>query len=222
MKTRVIAIIACAFTVLAAGGVLAAEAAPEAGAGIQVIQQKPFIKAMRFEIEPTFNLPMNETATQHLGVGVQLRFHIKDWVAIGAEYIKYFGWTREDSDGGRDNYMVESRLMDFYVGANVSFVPLTGKFLWLGRYGRPVYWDLYVTAGVGAQKTLYFDYHASGNIGVGFRLAATQWLTVNFEVRDYMFMENFGPDQDKFMNNAVFMVGLGFFLPFTHKYVHPK
>lgn len=221
MKTRVFALFACAFVMMAAVGAAADEPVNTSEAGIRVLQQKPFIKAMRFEIEPTFNLPINETATQHLGVGVQLRFHITDWVAIGAEYTKYFGWTREDSDGGLDNYVAYPRIMDFYVGGSVSFVPLNGKFLWLGRYGKPVYWDLYLTAGGGAQKTLDFNYHGSGNVGVGWRMAATQWLTLNFEIRDYMYMENY-PGGDKFVNNVVFMFGLGFFMPFQHKYVHPK
>ncbi len=221
MRPRFFAAIVVAIVALTGSYAAAQEKTPEPGEGIRVVQQKPFIKAMRFEIEPTFNLPMNETVTQHVGVGVQLRFHIKDWVAIGAEYIKYFGWSKNDADGGLDNYVPYARLMDFYVGGNVSFVPLTGKFLWLGQYGKPVYWDLYLTVGGGAAKTLFGDYHGSGNAGVGFRFAATQWLTVNFEVRDYMYMENYALE-DKFVNNVVFSLGLGFFMPFKHTYVHPK
>ncbi|HNZ02738.1 MAG TPA: outer membrane beta-barrel domain-containing protein [Myxococcota bacterium] len=221
MRTRVFAAFLFAIVAMVGSAAFAQDKASGTDEGILVLQQKPFIKAMRFEIEPTFNLPMNETVTQHVGVGVQLRFHIKDWVAVGAEYIKYFGWSKDDADGALDNYVSYARLMDFYVGANVSFVPLTGKFLWLGQYGKPVYWDIYMTAGAGAAKTLFGDYHGSGNVGFGFRLAATQWLTVNFEIRDYMYMENYALE-DKFVNNVVFSLGLGFFMPFKHTYVHPK
>jgi outer membrane beta-barrel protein len=223
MRTRVFGIVVLAFLVLNGLSAFAQEKPLDKGDTIRVVQQRPFIKAMRLEIEPTFNLPLNETLTQHVGAGVQLRFHIKEWVAVGADYIKYFGWSTKLAEKLGDDYSVypEKRLMDFYVGAHVSFVPVSGKFLWLGQYGRPAFWDLYVTAGVGAAKTLFGNYHASGNIGGGIRLAVTSWLTINAEVRDYMYMENYALE-DSFVNNFVFTLGLGVFIPFTHKYVHPK
>jgi len=190
---------------------------------IRVIQQKPFIKALRLEIEPTFNLPINEQFTRHLGAGVQVRFHITDEWAIGADYIKYWGESTGLGDRVGEAFQVfpEERRMDFYVGGHLAYVPVQGKFLWFGSLGPVVYWDAYLIAGGGAAKTLFGNYHGSGNIGLGTRLGLTQWLTLNFEVRDYMYMENYAHD-DKFVNNVVFTAGLGVFIPFTHKYVFEK
>mgnify|MGYP001207857165 CR=1 FL=1 len=190
---------------------------------IRVIQQKPFIKALRLEIEPTFNLPLNENFTRHVGAGVQVRFHITDEWAIGADYIHYWGWSTDLGDEVGEAFQVypEKRLMDFYVGGHVTYVPVQGKFLWFGSLGPVVYWDAYLIAGGGAAKTLCGGYNGSGNIGLGVRLAMTQWLTLNFEVRDYMYMEKYAHD-DKFVNNVVFTTGLGLFIPFKHKYVFEK
>lgn len=227
MRTRVFGIVVLAFVALVSFAASAEEkASDKKGAEIRVVQQNPFIKAMRLEIEPTFNLPINETITQHVGAGVQVRFHIKEWVAVGADYMWFHGWTTDVVNKiGEYNGVPEPRFLDFYAGAHVQFVPVHGKFLWLGKYGRPVYWDLTVTAGGGAFRTTdmekYGTYHGSGNIGMGIRLAVTQWLTVNAEVRDYMYMETYARE-DSFVNNFVFTLGLGVFVPFTHKYVHPK
>ena len=82
---------------------------------VRVIQQKPFVKALRLEIEPTFNLPLNENFTRHVGAGVQVRFHITDEWSIGGDYIKYWGWQTDLATAVGESFHVfpEKRLMDF-------------------------------------------------------------------------------------------------------------
>ena len=61
MRTRVFAVFVVAIVAFCGSYATAQDNTPDPGEGIRVVQQKPFVKAMRFEIEPTFNLPMNET-----------------------------------------------------------------------------------------------------------------------------------------------------------------
>jgi outer membrane beta-barrel protein len=227
MKKWVVGILGCVLVVVAGSPVYGQETATleDTEQYIQVIQRKPFVKALRLEIEPTFNLPLNDDFTRHVGAGVQVRFHISDEWAIGADYIKYWGWATDLGREVREGYNVQPRdrfaQKDFYVGGHVAYVPVQGKLLWFGSLGPVVYWDAYLIAGGGAAKTRFRDYHGSGNIGLGVRLSLAQWITLNFEIRDYMYMENF-PEGNKFQNNVVFTTGLAFFVPFKHKYVHPK
>lgn len=229
MKTRVFGVLAFALVAACAAPAFAQAAKDEEVASadseknIRVLQQKPFVKALRLEIEPTFNLPLNESLTRHVGAGVQLRFHITDEWAIGAEYIKYWGWSTDVAKEVGEAYQVypEKRLMDFYVGGHVAYAPLQGKFLWFGSLGKPVFWDFHLIAGGGAQKTLWGNYHGAGNFGAGVRFLWVPWLATNLEVRDYIFQENYA-HEDKIVNNVVFTVGLAVFVPFKHDYKYPK
>lgn len=229
MKSRVIGLLALVLVAVTAGRADAQTAkgdeTPVADSEkyIRVLQQKPFVKTLRFELEPTFNLPLNETMTRHLGVGVQARFHIDDHWAIGADYIKYFKGTTDLGKEVGEAYQVypEKRFMDFYVGGHLAYSPLQGKFLWFGGVGKPVFWDMYLIAGGGAQKTLWGNWHGSGNVGLGVRFEWLQWLATNLEIRDYMFMENYAHD-NKFVNNVVFTAGIAVFAPFKYGYKHPK
>jgi outer membrane beta-barrel protein len=229
MKSRVVGLLAMVLVAAVAGRANAQAAKGEDSSAadsekyIRVLQQKPFFKGVRFELEPTFNVSLNETMTRHIGAGVQARMHIDDQWAIGVDYIKYFG---SDSGLGKEvgeAYQVypEKRLMDFYVGGHVTYSPLQGKFLWFGGVGKPVFWDMYFLAGGGAQKTLWGNWHGSGNFGIGVRFEWLQWLATNVEIRDYMFMENYAHD-DKFVNNVVFTAGFAVFVPFKHNYKNPK
>jgi len=224
MKTRGAGFLALLGVLAASGGALAnpVQSGTDGLAGsereVQVFQRKPFVKAMRFEIEPTFHVSLNEVMTRHIGAGVQARFHITDEWALAAEYIKYWGWSTDAARAVGEAYQVypEKRLMDFYVGGHLQYSPLMGKFLWFAHLGRPVFWDFHLIAGAGAQKTLYGNYHGSGNFGAGVRFQWAPWLATNLEIRDYIFQENYA-HEDKVVNNVVFTVGVAVFLPFRHK-----
>ncbi len=189
---------------------------------IQVLQQKPFMRRLRAEVVPTFSVGLNETLTTHLGVGVQARFHVLDSLAIGGEYIHYFGsLSRLATEIGED-YQVypEKRLIDWFAGGHVAWVPIFGKFVFPGA-SHVVYWDLFLVLGGGATHTGRTATRVTGDAGGGFRFAVLSFLTLNLEVRDYLYQETFGAGK-KIMNNVVFTVGIGLFTPFGYTYDYPK
>lgn len=202
------------------GGVAHAQNVDETEKYIRVVQQKPFIKALRAEVMPAFAVSLNETLTSHLGAGVTGRFHITDEWAVGAEYVKYFGKMSSLASSIGDQYQVypEKHLMDFYAGANAQYTPLFGKFLLFG--GPIVHWDTFLMAGGGVTRSTGRN-RITGEVGLGIRVALTQFMTFNVELRDYMFTEPFH-DSTGFVNNVVFVAGIGLFAPFSHNYVYPK
>ena len=73
--------------------------------------------------------------------------------------------------------------MDFYAGGHISCsrsleIPVVGT-------SSVINWDF--IAGGGVNKTLHGNYHGSGNFGAGVRFVLAQWITLNFDVRDYIF-----------------------------------
>jgi outer membrane beta-barrel protein len=188
---------------------------------IRVVQQKPFVKALRAEAEPFFVACLNERLASHLGVGATLRFHIDDEWSVGLDYIKYFGNLSQLATDIGNQYDVypEKSLMDYYAGAHATWTPLTGKFLLFN--GPVVFWDLYLLAGVGVTRTVNGGLRPSGDLGFGVRFAFLDFLSIDLEVRDFMFQDEFRHETE-FMNNLAFIAGIGVFVPFSHEYVYPK
>ncbi len=187
---------------------------------IRVLQQKALIRYHRVEVMPTFNLPLNENLTHHLGVGGVVRYHITDEWSAGAEYVKYFGFDSSlANEISAFGVAKETRFLNHYFGAQGAWVPVQAKFLFFGK--GPVHWDFHLIAGMGATRTGASAYRVTGSLGGGFRFLLWRFLTLDFEVRDFMFMEKYRAGS-KFVNNVVFTTGVGIFVPFTYSYQFPK
>lgn len=221
MTIRVVSVVCFVLAVGLSAGTAMAQSGTDSEKNVRVVQQKNFMLYHRAEVVPTFTLALNENLTQHLGVGAQARFHITDEWSIGVDYIKYFGKNTELASQIGDQFQVYPKklLMNFYVGANVSYIPLYGKFLFFGL--GPVHWDMHLSAGLGATRINASNYKVTGNIGLGFRFRIWKFLTLNAEIRDYMFMGTYSRENE-FVNNVVFTTGLGIFVPFSYDYVYPK
>lgn len=221
MTKRVVSVACCVFAACLAVNSAVAQTGTDSEKNIRVVQQKSFMMYHRVEVVPTFTLALNENVTRHIGVGAQARFHITDEWSIGVDYIKYYGKYTDLYRDIIDQFESSPRemFMNFYVGANASYVPLYGKFLFFGL--GPVHWDLHLMAGLGATRINAEDYKVTGNIGLGVRFRIWKFLTFNAEIRDYMFMGTY-TREDQFVNNVVFTLGLGIFVPFDYDYAYPK
>ncbi|NOZ00530.1 MAG: outer membrane beta-barrel domain-containing protein [Deltaproteobacteria bacterium] len=221
MTKRTIWVACCVVAVMTTAGTAAAQTGTDSEKNIRVVQQKSFMMYHRVELVPTFTLALNENLTRHIGAGAQARFHITDEWAVGIDYIKYFGKNTALATEVGDQFQVYPKklIMNFFVGAHTTYVPLYGKFLFFGL--GPINWDLHLSAGLGATRINASDYKVTGNIGFGFRFRIWKFLSFNAEIRDYMFMGTYSRD-DQFVNNVVFTTGLGFFVPFNYDYVYPK
>ena len=78
-----------------------------------------------------------------------------------------------------------------------------------------------MSVGGGAVLTGVDGMHGAGTVGIGTRLFLTRWLTLNLEVKDTIYNEDFKAG-DQLVNNVVFQTGLGFWFPVGWDYEYAK
>jgi outer membrane beta-barrel protein len=188
---------------------------------IRVLQQKPLVKKNRAEIVPLFSVGLNDTFSQHIGVGGNITYHITEEWSVGAEYLKFFGFKSSFADevtafGVAD----KTRLLDYTFGFNGNFSPFQGKFLFFGK--GPIYWDISFTVGLGATRTETRSLRFTGSLGCGMRFLVWRFLTFEVGYRDYIFRDDLGGGDKRFVNNMQLVFGLGVFAPWTYHYKYPK
>ncbi len=214
----------------ATAGDAAADAAPaeeasaslDDDAAVRVIQQRPILKSMRFELFVGGGIASADTMYRHTLATAGGRFHISEWISIGATYGHYFSDRSALFDEVVDNFELfpERSQIQWYAGGDVSFVPLEGKFAVFND--GLVYFDLYLSIGGGVTDTTRGDgLKPTGMVGAGMRFFLTEWMTLSFEVRDQIFVEDFNAGSE-LVNNIVGQAGLTFFLPFGFDYSLPR
>lgn len=189
---------------------------------VRVIQQRPILKALRFEALVGGGIAMADRMFDTYALTGTGRFHISEWVSIGATYTKYF--TREsavhDAVLGDFELFPEISKLQWYAGGDVSVVAFDGKFSVFGD--GIAYWDIYTSLGGGAIVTSRSeDPKPAGMIGIGLRLFMTEWMTLTFELRDQLYFEKFNAGSE-FVNNVTGQAGLTFFIPFSASYTYVK
>ena len=86
----------------------------------------------------------------------------------------------------------------------MGYVPVYGKFAWFNR--SIVHWEIWASAGVGPTFTEVISRNPADqsskafkntaltpNFGIGSRFFLTEWLTVNFAIRDYFIIDKYEP-----------------------------
>ncbi len=189
---------------------------------IRVIQQRPFIHSLRFELQLGGGVGLNDDMYQQLQASVVGRMHIDEQWAVGVDYLHYFSSESKFFDTLVQDFEVfpERSRQHFYGGLEVSYAPVYGKFTAFDS--AIVHFDVYLLAGAGVTQTnRSADLKPAGMVGLGWRTVITRWFTFNLELRDHLFVEQFRHGS-KLWNNVVATAGFGFFLPFDHDYRYPR
>lgn len=189
---------------------------------VRVVQQRPIIKAMRLEVSFLAGVSTADVMHDQFELGAGGRFHISEWLSIGASYNKYFSSRSQvfrDVTGDLEVYPELSQVQ-WYAGADVALVMFDGKFkLFDDAIG---YWDIYALLGGGVTKTSRGDSPLpTGMLGVGMRIFLAKWLTLSFELRDHIYVESFNAGSE-LVNNVVGQGGITIFIPFGFDYSYPK
>jgi outer membrane beta-barrel protein len=135
------------------------------------------------------------------------------------------------------NEYLWSAALDFH------YVPVYGKFAVLDH--KLVAWEVFFTAGIGAGESQviprdpkypgFDNFLIQPNVGVSMRFFLARWLTINLGIRDYAFVDHFEPTDrsptmnetaalaqenatSSFINNVMFQIGLGLWIPATFEY----
>ncbi len=189
---------------------------------VRVIQRRPFLHAMRFELQLLGGIGLADRMYKHAHAAAHGRFHIDEAWSVGAGYTHYFNFESALLTSLTTDYELypERSLQRFYAGIDVGFAPIFGKFAAFDS--GLVHFDLYITLGGGViQTSRSADIKPVGSIGVGWRLMITKWFTFVVEFKDHIYVENFNRG-DEVVNNLILQAGFSFFIPFDYDYKYPR
>jgi outer membrane beta-barrel protein len=208
---------------------------------ILTVPRRPILKYHRVELIPTYDVSINNTLYRHHGFGGIINFFLSETLNIGVEGTYYIPQQLEHYFlRGLDDRVLPS--VNQYVWSatvNFGYVPIYGKFALFNKW--IFQWEAYIQAGIGVMETQWItrdpanagdtNYDVLWHVDLGTRLFLTKWLALHAYIKDYMFVDKFEPasrpDPRKvpdgvsdFVQNIVFGVGIGMFLPtgFEYKY----
>ena len=215
---------------------------------VRVVQRKAVLKGGRFELSPFTGVSVNDIMIRHYVFGADVNFFMTDaiWVGLqGSYYIKQL--TEQETLVGLQYNRIPTLNRYLYGGAlNFGYVPVYGKF---ALFNRPIIqWEIFISGGVGVTKTeiipvtpgdaIFQNISLTPNFGGGGRFFILDWLTINWAVRDYIVVDKFEPPNrhnmymsatdaknhadNQIVNNIIFYVGAGFFLPTKFQYKTPR
>ncbi len=191
-------------------------------ASIRVVQQRPFLRSTRFELQLMGGLGINDVLFQHFSAVANGRFHLSERFSLGATYAHYFADEASTFSEVTDRFEVfpERALTRWYAGADFAWIPIFGKYALFDE--AVVHFDLYTIVGGGVTRTSKSDdLKPTGTIGVGWRLITTRWLAFVVELRDHIYVEKYN-QREELVNNVVGQVGLSFWLPWDFDYRYPR
>jgi outer membrane beta-barrel protein len=210
---------------------------------ILVVPRRPILKYHRVELVPTFNLTVNNTLVRTFGFGGIVNFFLSEAMAIGLEanYLQPQILQQYGDRGLQDRVLPAINRYFWNASINFSYVPIYGKFALFNRY--IFQWEAYLEGGLGAMESQWIprdpadkpatNFLAQGHVGLGTRLFLTKWLVIHAYIKDYLFSDKYEPanrmttalptqpsSSSRFVDNVVFGVGIGMFLPtgFDYKF----
>ena len=217
---------------------------------IVVIPRKAFLKGGRLEFQPFTGITVNDNLIRHYVFGLDLNYFLTDvfWVGLQGQYFIHQLTNQEELLGSEFNLAPSLNQYQYGGALNFGYVPVYGKFAWFNR--SIVSWEIWASAGFGFTWTkviprdpansaaAFTNTDLTPNIGIGSRFFLLDWLTVNFALRDYILPDKFEtqmkPDpytnatdakangQSVLVNNVVFSIGVGFYLPTKFQYKTPR
>ncbi len=195
---------------------------------VHVVQPKPVLQKMRFELAPRLGMTLNDSVTRNYKVGVNANFHILESLYVGGlfEWYDFGGALGGPTDiyqqvQNQTGTVVESAVLNWFGGLELGFVPFWGKFAIFNS--NIAFYDFAITVGGGAVNSESLSLPAPGTGGGGTvalsgRIFLNKWIALNLEVRDIIFIANLAPGGNSLTNVVSAGFGASFFLPTTFEY----
>src|SRR6185503_13745333 len=219
---------------------------------IVVVPRKQFLKSGRLEIAPIAGITVNDNLIRHYMFAADLNYFLTDalWVGLQGQYFVKQLSTQAELVGLQFNRI--STMNRYLYGGqfNMGYVPVYGKFAWFNR--SIIHWEIWALGGIGVTLTenisrdpadqdskAFKNTAMTPSFAIGSRFFLTQWLTVNFALRDYLIIDKYEPLPDPntgpctdatdcknkapgvVVNNFVAYVGVGMYLPTKFSYKTP-
>lgn len=183
---------------------------------IRVIQRRPFLRRNRVELSPQLGTNINDSLVTMFVAGGNINYHITEVMAVGFNGGYSLGSETDLFDKVIEDYELfpEVSKIIWYANVHFQYAPIYGKFALFNTWIIP--WDLYVLLGAGWTRT-ELEGHPTLSAGIGQRYFMNRWFTLNLELRDNIYNENY-PGGSEIVNNVMFTAGVGFFLPPDFEY----
>ncbi len=199
----------------------AAQAEVDASA-IRVVQQRPVIKAGRFELQLLGEIAISDVMFRHYSTGSNAYYHIDETWSVGASYRHYFSGESTLLKDVTDKFEVfpERSVMRWSAAAEAGWAPIYGKMAFFDD--QIVHFDMQLLVGAGVTQTSRSATpRPMGVIGVAGRMLVSSWFSLNMEVRDHIYVESYN-EGSQLVNNVGLNLGFSIFFPFEHDYRFPK
>ena len=170
----------------------------------------------RVEFAPFLGTNINDSMINLFAAGGGLTYHLAEDMGIGLNGAYSVGTESDLYNKVIEDYGLLPQIsqIQWYATLDFQYAPLYGKFALFNTWIIP--WDLYTLLGAGYTKT-----ELAGNptlaAGVGQRFFMNKWFTLNFEVRDSLYLEEY-PGGTQLVNNMMFNAGVSFFIPPNFEY----
>jgi outer membrane beta-barrel protein len=214
---------------------------------IVVVPRKAFLKGGRIEFSPFTGVSVNDNLIQHYAFGADINYYLTDvfWIGLQGQYFIKSTTDREDLIGLQFNRITSLNKYLYGGTFNFGYVPVYGKFAWFNS--SILHWELWAALGVGATVSETIPRNPGASPfknqlltvapGIGSRFFMNDWLTVNFQLRDYVFADKFEPNPNNnpdnptaakamgvssIVQNYMFYIGVGIYLPTKFQYKTPR
>lgn len=193
-----------------------------------VMRVKPLHEG-RHMVAPQFGLTIGDPYVQNLMAGLFWRYHFNPWLGIGADVWAGGGVDTSLTDDinrelSRPDRPFELSTSSLRLLANLTLelVPFSGKAVLFSDTLMRV--DLHIDLGVGVAmvaggERIDDSVSLAPTFGVGLRLFPNQWLSIGFDIKDYIVeralssRRNGSVPAASFDHNWLFGLSIGFSFP---------
>jgi outer membrane beta-barrel protein len=197
-----------------------------------VMNYRPVLEG-RHLLSLQFGLTLGDPYVQNLMAGLGYRYHLTSWFGFGLDAMAGGGVRTslaDDIEAERSTpeapFELSTSAIRFMGALAVEFVPFSGKALVFSD--AVVRIDLHLTLGIGAALVsgdglIEDSVSIAPMFGVGLRIFPTQWLSIGFDLKDWVLTRQISSRRDEtggssvpaaeFGHNWMFGLSVGFSFP---------
>ena len=183
---------------------------------IRVIQRRPFLRTKRVELAPMIGTNVNDPLINFFVATLSINYFLSEVLSLGVSGTYSLGQETDLFDKVINDYALFPEISKVLWSATLDFqyIFIYGKFAMFNKWIFP--WDLYGVLGAGATQT-ELAIHPTLAAGIGQRYFMSKWLSLNIEVRDNVYNEDY-QSGSQIVNNLLVTMGVSFFIPPSFKY----
>jgi hypothetical protein len=199
--------------------------------GTPVVRRNSLYRQGRHELAAVFGATLGDPYVRNLLPGVRYDFHLRDWLALGADVLVGVPVATPASQTieakilaskVNPNFTMETTHLRFLSGAHVSVAPLVGKFIAFGSL--PVNFDFHVNLSIGVASVsgtpnIPQTISVAPGIGGGVRVFVSRVVALTFDLSDVFVSRTLAVTRDSkatppsYQDSLLFTGGLSFFMP---------